>query len=340
MYKRYAFIAVFVSFLIYFTGCTKKDDKTDVNKNDTSKSSQLIKKDSVTGKQKVFLKYEPKKGDIFRYRMTAKNTNSEKSFATENKEVTDNDESSYYYTKEVQDVDQSGIITFKVTFDSIMVSMNSGDKSIAYNSNVNDTIKSKPAFIQYNAVIKEPFFVRVKPEGDISDVYGLEKIQDNLFKALGDTLKEADKSQIREQNKGQIQGILQQEYQTFPKQEVFMDSSWTKSMESQVLVFDVQNNAKYTLKGIENKNNQNFANIDATLDIVFINREVKEKGVKLNIENAETNGTGKIVFNIDRGCVTSKETSITLSVQMKMAAQGQSANSEQKLITNLSITLL
>jgi hypothetical protein len=195
--------------------------------------------------------------------------------------------------------------------------------------------------MQYNAVINNPFFIRVNPNGEISDVYGLEKIYENLFKSLGDTLKEADKQTIKESfGEESLKEILQQEYQICPKDPIVVDSSWTKSFTTAILFFEVVNNAKYTLKGIEDKNGQKIANVEAALNVEFKNKEVTERGMKVAIQHSETTGNGRIALNLTRGCVQSKETSTTLKLDLKLSAQGQTANSVQGVTTNLIVTLL
>lgn len=324
---------------IFISGCGgKKDEKI---KSGTDTSSALIKKDSVTGKEKVQLKYIVRKDDKFSYKMTAKTSTLENSPATEGKDVKQDNEVNYFYTKEVNDVDKNGIITYKVRYDSIIISSQMGDKSVKYNSNINDSVRNNPAFIQYNAILDENFFLRVTPEGEITDVYGLEQVYEKLFKALGDTLKEEDKQTIKDTfGKESIKEVLQQEYQMFPKNEVFVDSSWIKSYNTAILYFEVVNNARYTLKGLEDRNGKKIANIDAQLIVEFLNKEVKERGMKLKIENSHTSGQGRISFDLSRGCIASKETSTNLILDLLMSAQGQSAKSKQSVSTNLTVTLL
>ncbi len=338
MYKYFALKVILAVLIVYFYGCgDKKDDKS----KDTKTTTDLVKKDSISGKDKLSLKYVVKKGDIFKYKMVAKTSNMEKSPATENKEVSQNNEINYYYSKEVSDVDAAGIISYKVNFDSITITSQMADQSIKYSSNVNDSIKQNPAFMQYNAVINSPFFIRVSSAGEISDVYGLEKIYETLFKSLGDTLKESDKQTIKEQfGEESIKEILQQEYQIAPANPVAVDSNWTKSFTSTLLFFEIVNNAKYTLKSIENKDGQSIANIEALLNVEFKNKEVTEKGMKVAIENSETGGSGRITVNLTRGCVSLKETSTNLKLVLKLSAQGQSANSTQGVTTNLVVQLL
>jgi hypothetical protein len=340
MYKSLAFKLLMAALIIYTVGCGKKENNTNISQKDSVVNS-LISKDSVTGQQKIQLKYIVSKGDTFHYRMVAKTSTTEKSPATQNKEVSQDNEINYYYTKEVDNVESSGIITYKVTYDSILISSQMGEQTLKYNSNVNDSMKNNPAFLQYNAVLREPFYIRVSQTGEITDVYGLEKIHQNLFKALGDTLSEKDKESIKESfGEQSVKEVLQQEYQMFPSTPVYVDSSWVKSYNTQILFFDVVNSAKYTLKSIEKKDDQTFANIEASLVVDFLNKEVKEQGVKLTVEKSETSGSGKIAFDLNRGCITNKETATDLNLEMRMSAQGQSANTTQKVKTNLTVTLL
>jgi hypothetical protein len=340
MLNSLALKLITAAMLIYMVGIGCGDKKDTTNGKD-DKTSDLIKKDSITGKDMVQLKYVVKKGDKFAYRMVAKTSNMEKSPATEDKEIKQDNEINYFYTKEVTDVDGSGIISYKVSFDSITISSQMAEQSIKYNSNVNDSIKQNPAFMQYNAVINNPFYIRVKSSGEISEVYGLEKIYEHLFKSLGDTLKEEDKQTIKESfGEESIKEILQQEYQTCPAEPVIVDSSWIKSYTTAVLFFEVVNNARYTLKGVEDKDGQKIANIEAVLNVEFKNKEAKERGMKVAIQSSETSGTGKIALNLSRGCVSKKETSTTLKLDLKLSAQGQSANSVQGVTTNLAVTLL
>jgi len=338
--RKYFFLNFMLAALfIYVYGCgDKKDDKkTDGNNNTT----QFVKKDSITGKDVVTLKYVVNKGDKFYYKMVAKTSNMEKSPATENKEVKQDNEINYYYSKEADNVESSGIVSYKITFDSINISSSMGEQSIKYNSNVNDSVKLNPAFIQYNAVIANPFYIRVSPAGEITDVYGMEKIYEVLFKALGDTLKEKDKQEIKQSfGEESIKEILQQEYQVCPTTPVVMDSNWTKAFNTSVLFFEVVNNAKYTMKSVETKDGKQIANIEAALVVEFKNKEVKEQGMTVKVENAETSGSGKIALNLSRGCIQNKETMTNLKLDLKLSAQGQSANSTQAVTTNLTVTLL
>ena len=64
------------SFIITLSSCNKKDEGTKTNTTKTD-ASEFVKSDA--NGQKVTLKYTPKKGDKFNYKMTAKTFSTEKS---------------------------------------------------------------------------------------------------------------------------------------------------------------------------------------------------------------------------------------------------------------------
>ncbi len=332
---------------ISVSGCGDKD-KSDADKqqNDSGKGSGnsdlLIKDEKGT---KVSLVLRPKVSDTFRYTMNAKTTSKEKSVLTADREITSTQDISYFYSEEVNDVSSSGIITYKIKFDSINIvsTASSADSSMSmtYNSNIKDSVYSKPDFIQYNAIMNEEFFARVSPQGEISEIYGLEKVYDNMFKALGDTLTMEQKESLKDSfGKDAIKAVLQQQFQMFPQTEVYKDSTWTRSYETQILIFPVKNVLSYKLSDIKEENNQTLLTIDADLAVEFIQKELKDKKMTYKIEDAKTGGKGVIVYNLTKGCVDRKETSTSIEMDMKISAGGQSVKTAQDVITALKVNLL
>jgi len=327
-------------------GCNDKNESTEKNgKNENSGSagSEFLKKDESGTRVSLIVK--PKKGDIFRYRMNAKTTSKEKSPLTEDKEMTSTQDILYYYTEEVNDVSSAGIVTYKVKFDSISIasSVSTSDSSLSlkYNSNVKDSVYSKPDFIQYNSIMNEEFFARVSQNGEISEIYGMEKIYENMFKALGDTLTTEQKQTLKESfGNDAVKAVLQQQFQMFPEKEVYLDSSWTRSYETQILIFPVKNILSYKLKEVKEENKQVLLAIEAELAVEFIEKELKDKSMTYKVEDAKTGGKGNINFNLTRGCVTLKETNTNIDLNMKISAGGQSMKTFQNVVTELKVELL
>ncbi|HMS32705.1 MAG TPA: DUF6263 family protein [Ignavibacteria bacterium] len=349
MYKNISkkfLLIMFISFAI-ITGCGKKDDPKDVNSKGDNKSGSpnadlVVKDDKGT---KITLDLKPKKNDVFKYKMNALTTSKEISPMSGDKELVSTQDINYYYSEEVNDVSSAGIITYKIKFDSINIlsTVTSGDSSVKvyYNSNVKDSIYGKPDFIQYNSIMNEEFFARVTPKGEISEIYGLEKVYENMFKSLGDTLDAAQKESLKSSfGKEAIQAVLQQQFQIFPDNPVYKDSTWSRSYDTQIMIFPVRNILSYKLNDIKEENNQYTIKIDADLAVDFMKKEIKDEKMTYKIEDAKTGGKGTVEFNLSKGCVTGKQTSTNIDIGMKLSAGGQSVKTSQNVTTALSIQLL
>lgn len=336
-------VFVIIIGIITLASCNKKDDKEKTD-GDKKSSSELIKKDDKG--EKADLKLVPKVNDKFRYKMSAKTVSTEKSPATMDKDITSEQIMVYYYTEEVSEISSSGVVTYKMKFDSISITSKvmSGDSSLAqvYNSNIKDSVHSMPDFIQYNALIGQDFKMRVSALGEIYDVYELEQIHNNIFKALGDTLSPQDKATIKESmGADAVKSILQNQFQKFRGGEVYKDSSWTFTVESSLLVFPIKNILSYKVKEFQVSNGDAIANIEANLGIDFISKEQKDKsGLNIKISDSKAGGIGAIVFNLSKGCIVKKETNTNIMLDLKISAKGQSAKSLQNLTTSLSVELL
>lgn len=335
-------LSVFLlSSLFTLSSCNKKEDPKKPDSKNTS-AGDFVKSDA--NGQKVTLKYVPKIGDKFRYKMTAKTNSTEQSPATNDKEVTSEQSMIYYYTQEVSDISASGYITFKMKYDSIIISekLTANDSSIAqtYNSNIKDSVYAKLDFVQYNALAGQEFKYRVSPKGEISEVIELEQIHERIFKALGDTLKNDEKAKIKESMGSEaLKSIIQNQYQKFPESDVYKDSSWSFNSETNLSVFPIKNILGYKLNTVTTDNNI-VVNIIATLGIEFLSKEEKQQGMTIKLTNEDAGGTGNVTVDLSRGCVVKKETSTNINMNLKLSAKGQSANSKQALKTNLSVELL
>ena len=331
---KYIFIFLTAT-LLFLQSCDEK-----VNNNTSGKNSDLIRE--ANGKTYVNAKYNPELNSKFSYKIIAETSSSDKSPATNNQEMKSRQMMTYYYTQEVESIDNEGIITMKMSFDSIQVlsaaEMNDSTITELYNSNVKDSIYNLPDFIQYNALINQRFYLRIDKTGDILDVYGLEKVYENIYKALGDTLSEQDKSLVKESfGKESIKGIIQNQFQIFPQTEITIDSAWTRSYETNLLVFPVRNNLSYTLLEINEEGDQSILKIKADLGIDFLNKEINEEGAKYTLTKSDASGTGEVLFDLKSGWIVKKNTQTTIEMEAKLSARGQSVTSVQKLTTNLTV---
>jgi hypothetical protein len=321
-----------------FSGCTKKDESK--NKEENKKDNQEFVKTDEKG-QRVTLKIKPKTGDTLRYKMTKVSDETKSIDSKKGEKVSQNQTETYYYSQVVTEIAESGAVTYKMTYDSVLIkvtqSANDSTLSQTYNSNVKDSISSRSDFLIYNNLIGTPFKIRIGANNELYDVYELESINEKIFKALGDTLKAQDKEVIKDNLTNSIKDVISAQYQEFPKTDVPKDSAWTKTTTSEAQPFPFKNIVSYKVKDINIKDGNTSVIIEAKLDIEFLEKETKSKEGSMKILNVEAGGTGTTDFDLSKGCLNKKNTSQKIDLEVKISSQGQTAKLKQN--TTLSITI-
>lgn len=335
-----------IGFALSVYGCGDKKDGDGTTKESSGENSDLVSKDS-TGNQRITLAIRPKKGDIFRYKVTGKQTSKETAPQQTDKFLESEQALTYYCSMEVADVDGSNVVTYKMKYDSLTITSTvkaqDSSRTTVYNSNIKDSVYNNPNFIDFNALVGETFSLRVSPNGEVYDVLGTEKIADKIFKALGDTLKEDTKKSIREALESDvIRRVMQVENQfmKFPDHPVYKDSTWTRTENSMIPPFPTKNIASYKLKEVKEENGETVLVFEANLGIEFLEKEIKERGVTVTMENSTAGGSGTITFNLSRGCIVKKETGGKVDATIKLSDGKQSATSVQQSTNSYTIELL
>jgi hypothetical protein len=342
--RRFLLIILIFALTIIFNNCGKKDaDTKDDKKNISEENSQLIKTDEK-GNARVDLKLKPKIGDIFRYKMVKSSMESSADASKPEDKISQEQTEVYYYTQEVTEVSESGVITLKMKYDSVNVTVKESDKkdsrTVAYNSNVKDSVSSMKDFLVYNNMIGSSFKIRVGANNDFIEPYELEGIYDKLFKELGDTISQQTKDAIKESLKSSLKDVLSGQYQEFPKNEVPKDSSWSVTKTSDNPPFRYKNIVSYKVSDIQKNDNQSIVTIDGKLDIEFIDKDYKTKEGSMRIEDVNAGGTGIMRFNLSRGCMTKKETNQSVKMIAKISSRGQSMKTVKETSLKLNIELL
>ena len=136
-----------------------------------------------------------------------------------------------------------------------------------------------------------------------------------------------------------LKSIIQNQFQKFPDNDVYKDSSWTFNSETTLSVFPIRNILGYKLKDVKTDKGV-VITIEATLGIEFLSKAEKQQGMDIKLSNEEAGGTGSVIIDLTKGCVVKKETNTSINMTLKLSAKGQSANSKQSLKTNLTVELL
>ncbi len=332
-------LGFFTASFITLNGCG--DDKTDPES--SGQNTELYTKDDAGERVKLVLK--PQEKDTLKYKMVAKSTETERSTDGNAESVTIEQEISYYYTQIVDRVEETAV-TYKMQYDSIVIvsKIQSPDStvSIVYNSNVKDSVYNFPDFIQFNGSIAAPFYMRVSDKGTVLDLFGMEKIYENIFKALGDTLSANDKGVVQNSIGESMKAVLQQQFQKFPEDssEVFRDSSWSTSYETQLSVFPVKNLLSYKVTDITEEDGNILVTLEASMNTEVMQKEVSEQNTKALLENIDAGGTGKIVYNLSGGYIKSKETETKIDAKIKLSQGSQSMTSDKTQTSSVNVQLL
>jgi hypothetical protein len=331
------FCLILFSFLI-IQSCNKKEEQT----KKSSDNSDLIKTDEKG--QKIDLKIKPKTGEIFRYKMVKSSkesaVNKDKKEETLSQEQTE----TYYYTQEVTEISDAGVVTLKMKYDSINIVVKYSEKDTSiiqtYNSNIKDSIYSKHDFLIYNNMIGSSFKIRVGSNDEFIEAYELEAIYDKLFKELGDTLTPQTKDMVRENLKSSLKDVLVGQFQEFPKNEVYKDSTWSVTKTSDNPPFRYKNIVNYKIKDIKTENNSLIVSVEGILNIEFIDKEYKTKEGSMKISDIDAGGQGLLQFNLSKGCLVKKETNQSIKMTANISSKGKALNTIRETSLSLKIDLL
>jgi hypothetical protein len=336
--------AVVIIVFSLFLGSSCNKDKVPEKKENAgdSKNSDLVKQDEKG--TKVNIKIQPKAGDIFKYKMVKASSETNISPLTDNKEMVNAQSETYYFTQEVAEINESGVITYKMRYDSIIVtskvSLGDSSKTLTYNSNIKDTVSSMTEFIVYNNITNSNFKIRVSASGELYDVYELESIYDKVIKTLGDTLASREKEGVKENIHSSMKDVISGQFQEFPKTEIYKDSVWSLTKTSDSPPFPFKNIITYKVKEIAKEGNDNFVTIEAVLAVEFINKENKTKEGTMKIENSDAGGKGTTKFNLSRGTLSKKETIQNINIDLLISTQGRKFKTKKKSSLSLNLDLL
>ncbi len=343
--SRRVLLVILIAVLpLLYMNCGKKEaDIKDDKKTKPADNSELIKTDEK-GNVRVDLKLKPKVGDIFKYKMVKSSSESSADASKPDIKMSQEQTEVYYYTQEVTEVNESGIVTLKMKYDSVGVTVKESDskdtKTVVYNSNVKDSVSSMKDFLVYNNMIGNYFKIRVSANNEFLEPYELEAIYDKLFKELGDTITQQTKDAIKESLKTSLKDVLTGQYQEFPKNEVPKDSSWTLTKTSDNPPFRFKNIVSYKVSDVQKTDGQNIVTIDGKLDIEFIDKDYKTKEGSMKIEDVNAGGTGTMKFNFSKGCMIKKETLQSVKMTARISSRGQSMKTIRETSLKLNVDLL
>jgi hypothetical protein len=306
-----------------FIGCSPKDKPVEKKVSENPDTSGVLNtsKDDAPPSQ-VVIAYALKKDNQYTYRLTSISNSMQQvisdSTMTQNLKQT----ITYLFEFNIADVEQDGVMDIKVDLKSVKLDANANGQKVSYQSGSKLSAADKQKFIEYEAVVNNPFSVRVDSKGEILEIYKVDKIASKFLdlQGLKDSVNADQKKQFQANiAESALKPLLQQIFRYLPKNSVNKNDIWSNEYPSRLAVFDIQNIAKYKLLDFEKLNDDRLAVIDAGLEISSVGKEkVTERGVNYEFKKPEASGSGKIYFNLNKGCIEKSKTKTSLSMTVKM----------------------
>ena len=318
-------------------GCSKKDNK---NLPDNKQTQNLTNPDAYNGLEKInvgsdkiTLQYQFKKGEKFSYKLTTF-TSMDQSVQTDSLvKQKSNQTLVYTFDIAVLDIDKNNIADLGITISSVTIDANLNGKRYQYDSKANNSKEDKMKFFEYETITNSQYHAKVDQKGEVMDVYDILKMVDKLIAAQPPQSKKPvtgeQKAMIAKNIiDSAIKPVTQLLFKEVPGKIIAKDSSWVKRYPGTMAVFQLDNNAKYTLNDFVKLNNFKAAKVGLNLVVKCSGqKQGTENGVSYNFDDPKITGDGIVFYNLENGRVLKSET----TTKVEMNVQITSKDTSQKL---------
>lgn len=311
------YLLIFALFMLLLS-CS--DEKKSTDKKTIKKSSE---ENIVKGEMKSLL-YNYQKGQTFKYKLNTITSNSQTIKADTTITASMLQDANYVINFKVIDVDKNNIATISLTPVSIYVkSIINGQKAI-YDSRIIYSNRERAMFADYEALKNKPFKVKVTNNGEVTEIFDVDKIINQIFVLQGiqDSVT-AEQKKMFKQNYifSGLAPIVEQLFRNVTKDKVGINSHWEQKYPSTFGAFNITNTATYKVLEFKKENEDSIAKISANLSISWTgSNTATEQGVTYTFSNPDVSGNGEIFYNLSKHLVEHSKTKIISVVELKMSS--------------------
>ena len=243
------FLLSMVLTALFLFGCgeNNKEDKKTTGEDLYKIDSTEIKTKPVDNPNQNFLiryKMEPNKEYKYKIATISENKQTIKLDTTISQDVSQN--MIYLLSLKPNAIDKDSIYEIVCNISSIKLDATANDQKHSYQSGVTKDSVQLLQFANYDALVNNPFNLRVDVKGNILEIYKIDKIISRYLELqnLQDSASTEDRNVLREQiSEGALKPLLSQIFRKLPDKTVAKDSSWTVSQPPfSFLVFHIQSN--------------------------------------------------------------------------------------------------
>ncbi len=333
------FFVLIAGLIIYGCGGQKKDDKPQ-QKNEFAVDTMELKTAPVDNpNQEYLLRYKLAKGNTYNFRLTAISKDDQKIVSKDTTMNLTIDQTMIYNVGlNVSGIDSDSSLEMKAEINSIKVDGSAGTEKIHYQSGTTKDTAEINKYAQYEALVKNPFDVRISKYGELLDVYRADGIVNKLLEIRGyrDSLKTEEKASLKNDiTESLLKPLLSQIFRKLPDNKVSKDSSWKiEQPPTRLMVFQVQNTSIFKIKETNKLDDDIIAKIDAGLQTkISGDNKASQQGVNYQFENPKTSGSGTIYFNVSKGLIQKTKITTSISIAFNMESKGETGNKKETIIT-------
>lgn len=332
---------------LLFFGCGKKTDEKpqDLSAKMITDTSAVKAVPLENANHLFSLQYKLQKGSTYQYRMT-QSTVDNLTFKTDSS-ITQylNQSIIYLFDLTVSNIDKDGVMEISCSIPSIKLTADANGQRFFYQSGVTKDTNELKKFVQYEALINNPFSVRVGKSGGIIEVFRADRIVDKMLE-LSKPAKQPTADEKNALRGNVVESILKplvnQIFRELPNSSLAKDSTWTHEQPAApLLIFKLQNTNLYKITGLEKYNSDTLAVIDAGLNsIVSGNTKYEERGATYNFKKPETSAGGTIYFDITKGCIQKSNLRTNIHIFFTLVAptpKGNQKGSKDEVIKTTNV---
>lgn len=328
------FISVIFALSILF-GCDEKDETSEKTKeNNLNVDTTDISTTPMENPNEDFLmRYSFDLNKDYKYRIATLTDNLMTITADTTISQNANQNIVYLLNLKPIEIDNDSTIQFVCNFYSVKVDASVNGQTFSYQSGVTTDSLELAKYSEYEALINNPFNIRISKIGEIIEIFKSDKVLSRFLalRNLSDSVNADQKNMIREQiTQGAIKPLMTQVFRKVSEKSVAKDSVWNyQQPPSPLLVFQLESTNVYKINSLENYKKDRLAVIDASLDTKITGKtEVTEQGYTYKFKKPETEASGKIYFNVDEGLIQKSRTK--MKIVMSYTMEGDTPGGRQK----------
>jgi hypothetical protein len=297
-----AFIVASV-IVIALTGC-KHDGAPGSGPSAFYDTTETVKTEPATGQESIIF-FQPKQGDVFRYRVTnSSNASAENTDNMFNRFLPKSDVTSktvYYLQHIVEGVRPDSSVKLSIRFDSIAVDYRQDTSHVSFTS-TRESDKKDPRFSNAATLAGQEVGAIVTRTGDVIEIYGISNIVSKFLQQLPDSLRTVKAQEdITANVKKSLNDYLVRTLTHFPGTRLSKDSTWGSTFTQNSVVWNnvlypMQIDSRERLAGYEERSGKRLAVFEATstLKPVISTQEQPPLRLMLDKWQMSSNVTSKV----------------------------------------------